>query len=261
MKHLFLWTLAGLMLSACGSALADGGCVLDFPEPPAAWRELLGAPQWRVEWISPGGVKESAVLAEGAGIDLPQTWASPVTAWPFWPRRGIGPGIFYPAGAVFPFDASGGGLRLSWRGGVDALVYWELAAAHAALRSAGTEDGAWASREPRNFDWPRFRELLEDPAVSEEVRLDPWRVDWKTVAAGIVSSGFDRRRIRPEAREEIRVPVSPGPWIGASPFAAPLAFGEGEAPAFPAGPSPGSWFSPAGTVRCNTETWIFIPWE
>jgi hypothetical protein len=255
MKHSFL-SLAVLVLSACGRSLLDPGYALDFPEPPAAWGELLGDPQWQVEWIGPGGIRETAVLDEGAEIDLPQTWASPVTAWPFWPHRGIGPKIFYPAGAVFPFDASDGGLSLSWRGGVAAVFYGELAAA-----AADTEGGAPASRRPWNFDWPRFRELLEDPALSEEVRLDPWRVNWKTAAAAIVSSGFDRRRLRPEARKEKPVPVPAGPWIGPSPFAPPLIFGEGETPVFPAASSPQSWFSPAGLLRCSTDAWIFIKGE
>jgi hypothetical protein len=255
MKRVYLW-LAVLVLSACGRSLLDPGYVLDFPEPPAAWRELLGDPQWRVEWIGPGGARETAVLAEGAELDLPRTWASPVTAWPFWPRRGIGPGIFYPAGAVFPFDASGGGLSLSWRGGVEAVFYGELAAA--AVQAAGSESDAPASRRPWNFDWPRFRELLEDPALSEEVRLDPWRVDWKAAASAIVSSGFDRRRLRPEVREERPVPVPAGSWFGPSPFAPPLIFGEGETPVFPAGSNPQSWFSPAGMLRCSTDAWIFV---
>jgi hypothetical protein len=243
-----------LLFSGCGRALTEPVYVLKLPEPPPAWTELLGPPQWRVEWINPDGVKESRVTAGDFAAALPQTWANAVSAWPFWPGKGIVPGIFRPAGAIFPFDVSGAELRLSWRGGVDAFVYWEMDAAYAAQAGARTA----ASRRSGNFNWPRFRELFDDPAFSEMVRSDPWIVDWKTVAAKIVSSGFDKRRIVPEAREETAVPVPPGPWIGTSPFAPPLIFGKEETPVFPVGPRPDSWISAAGLLRCTAETWILI---
>jgi hypothetical protein len=250
--------LPALLLSGCGPALTDSTVTLELPDLPPAWRELLGAPQWRIEWISPGGVRERMVTAGDVEVTLPQTWASPVTAWPFWPGKGISPGLFYPAGAIFPFDTLGAGLRLSWRGGVDAVLYRELAAV---CEAAAAETPARTPPRPWNFDWPRFRQLLEDPSIPEEVRLDPWRVDWKQAAASIASSGFNKRYIRPEAREEIAVPAPPGPWIGASPFAPPLIFGEGEEPVFPVGAKPGSWFSPAGFLRCTAAAWIFVPWQ
>jgi hypothetical protein len=86
-------------------------------------------------------------------------------------------------------------------------------------------------------------------------------VDWKTAAGKIVSSGFDKRRIVPEKRKEVPVPAPAGSWIGVSPFAPPLFFGEGETPVFPVGAAPGSWFSSAGTLRCTPDAWMLIPWE
>lgn len=246
-----------LLVSGCGRALTDSVYVLKLPEPPPAWTELLGSPRWRVDWINPEGVKESRITGGNIEIEIPQTWTSPVSAWPFWPDKGIAPGIFRPAGAMFPFDAGGAELCLSWRGGVDAFVYWEFDAAWAVRTGAGTPVPRWG----RNFNWPRFRELLDDPAFSEEVRSDPWIVDWKTVAAKIVSSGFDKRRIVPEKREEIPVPAPAGSWIGVSPFAPPLIFGAGEKPVFSVGAAPESWFSAAGTLRCTAETWMLIPWK
>ncbi|MDR1277381.1 MAG: hypothetical protein LBK02_01375 [Treponema sp.] len=254
----YLCVLAGLLLSGC--RLVDSVYSLELPDLPASWEDLLGPPQWRVEWISPGGKKESLTTVKGLEISMPHTWASPVSAGPFWPDAGIRPGLFYPAGAIFPFDLSGNTLALSWRGGVDAVLYWELAAACAA-QAADTDEASIRSallRQPRNFDWPRFRELLDDPSIPEEVRLDPWTVDWKTTAARIVLSGFDKRRIVPEAWEETPIPVPAGSWIGLSPFAPPLVFDGDETPVFPIGSKTGSWFSPAGVLRCNTETWIFI---
>jgi hypothetical protein len=119
-------------------------------------------------------------------------------------------------------------------------------------------------RLPWNFDWPRFRLLFEDPSVNAEVRADPWLADWQSIAAKIVQSGFDKRRLIPEPRINLTIPfsnganngVSRGPWIGTSPFAAPLLFEAG--PVFPAHPAADTWVSREGILRCNTETWIFI---
>jgi hypothetical protein len=256
MKHLCLWLLAGLIVSGCGRSLVDSVYSLELPDLPPSWEDLLGPPQWRVEWISPGGKKERFITAGGLEISIPQTWATPVSAGPFWPDAGISPGLFYPAGAIFPFDLSGDTLSLSWRGGVDAVLYWELAAA-----AQGAADSGSPVRRPGNFDWPRFRELLKDPSIPEEVRLDPWTVDWKAAAVRFVLSGFDKRRIVPEPQKELAFPVPAGSWIGLSPFAPSRIFDRDEMPVFPAGSKTGSWFSSAGILRYNTETWIFIPWQ
>jgi hypothetical protein len=254
MKQLwFIWA-AVLFFSGCGRA--DPACVLKLPEPPPAWTELFGSPQWRIEWINPEGVKESRVTAGDTEVTLPRTWASPVSAWPFWPDRGIVPGIFRPAGAIFPFDAGGTDLPLDWRGGVDALLYWELDAAWAAQAGAQTP----VFRRARNFDWPRFRELLQDPVLSEQVRADPWTADWRHIAETMIRSGFDRRRIVPEETVPVPAPAGEGPWFGVSPFAAPWRAGAGEPPLFPVGTDTKSYFSAAGTLRINREAWILLPW-
>jgi hypothetical protein len=134
---------------------------------------------------------------------------------------------------------------------VDAVVYWEL--------DAAAQAGARTPRLSRNVIWPRFRELFDDPAFLEKLRSDPWTVDWKTAAAKIVSSGFDKRRIVPESREVTAIPVPPGPWIGTSPFAPPLIFGPGETPVFPVGSKPESWVSPDGLLRAAPAAWILTP--
>jgi hypothetical protein len=183
-------------------------------------------------------------------ISLPATWVSAVSAAPFWPDRGLRPGIFRPAGAIFPFDVSGKSLILSWQGGVDANLYWELIAAYG-------EAGQESVRLPWNFNWPRFRQLFDDPTLNADVRADPWLADWNGIAAKMVQSGFDKRRLVPETRGRLEIPVGPGPWIGASPFAAPLFF---EAvPVFPVRPAADTWISAEGILRCNTETWILLP--
>jgi hypothetical protein len=112
---------------------------------------------------------------------------------------------------------------------------------------------------PENFDWPRFRQLFDDPSINAEVCADPWLADWRVIAEKTVLSGFDKRRMVPEPRGTLKVPAGPGPWAGTSPFAAPLFFEDD--PVFPARPSADTWVSAAGLLRCNTETWIFYQWR
>ncbi|MCL2762492.1 MAG: hypothetical protein FWD36_04700 [Treponema sp.] len=260
MKYYFLMIVscAGLFLHGCGESPADSRCMVEFPALPQAWQALLGNPLWRVEWLNDAGHKQSMEVGGSGGVEisLPVSWASAVYAWPFWPDAGLGPGVFRPAGAIFPFDVSAGAggksLVLSWQGGVDATLFWELARAYGAEQNVSTA----VPRLPHHFNWPRFRQLFDDPALNAEIRADPWLADWCGIAERIVQSGFDRRRLIPEARSGREIPVGPGPWIGTSPFAAPLLFDA--VPVFPVRPATDSWFSAEGVLRCNTEAWIFI---
>ncbi|GHV05844.1 hypothetical protein FACS189485_13450 [Spirochaetia bacterium] len=245
-----------LLFCGCGDSLGETRLVIEFPDLPPAWAEFFGPPQWRVEWINPAGIRESLETrapGEGVEVNIHPTMASPVLAWPFWPARGLSPGIFRPAGAIFPFDAGRGYLHLSWQGGVDAFFY------HALLREAASAPGTGV-RVPQNFDWPRFRELFGDPGVSAEVRADPWIADLGDIAARVVKSGFDKRRFKPAPREKLQIPVSKGPWIGTSPFASPLFFEDG-IPVFLVrlGTESDTWYSAEGILRCAGKTWIFYP--
>jgi len=268
MKTYFLAVVSctALLLNSCGESLTDPDFALELPVIPQVWEDVLGSPDWRIEWVNEEGRKESMTVRGSGGwnISLPQTWASAVSAYPFWPEKGLGPGIFKPAGAIFPYDASGKRLILSWQGGVDAVLYWELARAYggAPAGAAGQEEEsperAAVARLPMNFNWPRFRRLFDDPSLNAEVRADPWLADWAGIAEKTVKSGFDKRRLVPEARNDLSVPVGPGPWIGASPFAAPLVFEGGVTPVFPVRPTADTWVSAEGLLRCNSETWILI---
>jgi hypothetical protein len=183
---------------------------------------------------------------------------------------GINPGVFRPAGAIFPFDTSGGTIHLSWQGGVEAAFFWELARHSGGAETEEVEPEpddpnqavstarAAVSRLPWNFNWPRFRRLFSDEAVNADFRADPWLADWPTIAERTVTSGFDRRRLVPEARGSLQVPVNPGPWVGTSPFATPLHF-EG-VPVFPVRPAVDTWVSADGLLRCNSDAWIFVGW-
>jgi len=256
MKTYFLAVLycVGLFLNSCGGGLTDSSFALELPALPQAWEDVLGSPCWRIEWVNGDGRKEALTVRGKGGwnISPPQTWVSAVLAFPFWPEKGLVPGIFKPAGAIFPYDASGGNLVLSWQGGVDAVLYWEMARVCGGTGREPAED----TRLPMNFNWPRFRRLFADPSLNAEVRADPWLADWAGIAAKIVKSGFDKRRLVPEARNALEVQVGPGPWIGVSPFAAPLLFET--VPVFPVRPTADTWVSWEGVLRCNSEAWIFI---
>jgi len=268
MKTYFLALLSflGLFLNSCGEALTDSSFALELPVLPQAWEAVLGSPCWRIEWVNEDGRKE-AMTVQGKGewnIVLPQTWASAVSAFPFWPGKGLGPGIFKPAGAIFPYDVSGRSLVLSWQGGIDAVLYWEMARvcggtgqeSEESPEKAASPERAAVTRLPMNFNWPRFRRLFDDPSLNAEVRADPWLADWAGIASKIVQSGFDKRRLVPEARSALEVQAGPGPWIGVSPFAAPLIFET--TPVFSVRPTADTWVSAEGVLRCNSETWIFI---
>ena len=260
---IFLWTIFLLFLTACNNEdFFHSQYTLVLPKPPEQWVDMLGEPHWRVQWFNPNGQKQFKNIenAQSIAIALPETWASAVLAWPYWPVHNINPGLFRPCGALFPFDVSGNRLYLSWKAGPDAVYYLELANAY---RLAGQENAA-DSRVPRLpylFDWPRFRELFETDVLSQEIRNDPWLACWRNIAERTVRSGFDRRRIVPEPVLQTAIPVPAGPWYGSSPFAAPLNFTKGQTPVFPLRVSTEIWISAEGILRGNRDTWIFTAWE
>ncbi|MDR2942416.1 MAG: hypothetical protein LBV17_07490 [Treponema sp.] len=237
-----------LLLAGCGDFTPSSYTV--FPPPaPESWVSLLGEPHWRLEWLDKSGVRQKADILPGKSmkIEIPVTWANPVTAWPYWPDYNLPAGIFKPAGALFPFDAEDDLLCLSWKGGTDTVFYWELALVNSYK----------ASKIPANFDWPRFRELFNDEALNEAVRKDPWLVDWHSVAEKTMNANFDRRRLVPEKAEYVNIPAGCGPWYGTSPFSEPLAFEGGESTVFPVRSGYNVWISSAGILRCSDKIWIF----
>ena len=245
-----------LQFAGCGDRFSSG-YVLEFPDVPDPWIALLGEPSWRVEWFDSGGSKQMADIQNSGKprleVQLPSTWANPVSAWPYWLEHNLIPGLFKPAGALYPFDVRGGRMRLSWEAGPDSVFYWELAFAN--------EENY--SRLPANFDWPRFRALFKDEVLSEAVREDPWLIDWRFVAEKTVSGTFDRRRLVPEAVKNKIIPVPAGSWYGTSPFVKPLFFAEAEPSTFPVRASPGInvWISTEGILRVNGDVWVFTTRE
>jgi hypothetical protein len=255
-----------LTLSACGEPVVPPGYFAELPSLPSVWEELLGPAHWRLVWINPEGVKETLEFAGPPGgvkpeITLAGMWATAILAFPYWPEQGILPEMMHPAGGIFPFDAEGPLIRLSWRGGVDAWFYRELSIATA---GEGAETG---KRRPEYFDWPRFRSLLDSSVIDETVRADPWRADWGDIALRTIRSGFDRRRLKAQAGEEFLLPRSAlggapgleGPLAGPSPFAKPLFPEPDTGFRFTLTGQTDTYVSPAGILRINRGAWMWQP--
>jgi hypothetical protein len=231
-----------LMLTGCTDWLTSS-YTLELPYLPENWVSILGEPCWRIEWIDAAGQKHTADMSSCSiiSVQLITTSISPVSAWPYWPDHNLIPGLFKPAGALYPFDVSDGRLHLSWEAGIDAFFYTQLL----------------NGRHPANFNWLRFRELFNTGNLSEEVLNDPWVVDWISAAERTVSGSFDRRRLVPEANELKIIPVPAGKWYSTSPFAEPLFFQEGETSIFPIRSGINTWISCKGILKANKEAWIF----
>ena len=254
----FFLLFAVFLLAACEDGPIRSSYRPVLPELPGQWEEILGKAHWRLEWIGPAGTWEEFELAAGyeiSGFSPVQEWSTPVLAWPYWPKKNLAPGLMRPAGAIFPWDASGEKLNLSWEGGIRAFFWKELEAAwSSAARSSGTE------RLPWYFDWPRFRELLESGNIPEAVRLDPWLADWKSIAVKTVQSGFDRRRIVSRPLTEISISGLGGLWTGSSPFAPPVDAPSGGPLRLRAADVPDTWISKEGVLKCAKAGWVLRPW-
>jgi len=238
--------VSALQLVCCGD-LCPSRYTLELPKPPESWVSLLGEPRWQVEWTAPNGEICTADVEFGANleVEIPNTWVNPIIARPYWSQHGINPGIFMPAGALFPFDTEKDAIRLSWQAGHDVVFYRELALAY----------DQKPVKIPANFDWMRFRELFSSDTLNEEVRKDPWLINWRSVAEKTISGNFDKRRLVPEKTEPKKIPVRSVLWYGTSPFADPLSFKNGEA-IFPVRPGVNVWVSSDGILQVNGNTWM-----
>ena len=229
-----------------------------FPALPEHWMEILGEPHWRLEWVGDGAVWKTADVYSGQAapkIPLVNEWSSPILAWPYWPERGLLPGMMRPAGALFPWDALGQKVDLSWKAGAEAVFWKELARAE---RPPQPPSASAARRLPWYFDWPRFRELLESENISEPVRKDLWLADWGDIAQRTVNSGFDRRRITSRRYTERIIPEMGNRWISSSPFAPPLEFPPGSGLSINVTEVTDIWVSSDGILKASVSGWILL---
>jgi hypothetical protein len=235
-------------LAACGGVL-DRPYRLVLPDLPPAWQTVLGDARWSVEWIDGAGTVQSAELPPGRDFALTvvNDASSPVLAYPYWPERDLKPGGMKPAGALFPWDARGGDIVLSWRGGVDA-VFWR-----------GLSRGG---RDADSFNWKRWREAWADGSFPPAAVRDPWLCDWERIAAKIAASGFDKRRIAVAdyPRLELSGAVWPDVWYGPSPFDEGASAPPGGILSLPLVPPSAFAFSRTGLLRYSGEGFLLFPW-
>ena len=248
-----------VLLASCNIGPIQDKYYPQMPETPRAWVQIAGTPHWRLEWLDKN-MKWQVREGTGGfnGIALTQEWTVPVFAWPYWPEKGISPGQFSPAGALFPWDVQGNKIMLTWKAGTDAFFWREMARNINVWVSAGTPRYSWY------FDWPRFRELMESENIPAEVRQDPWLADWKEIALKTVEMGFDRRRIKPQTRTIL--PINPDPslsrfWAGYSAFADLVEARSGEPLNLPVTETAETWIGESGILRCQKGAWIFLPWH
>jgi len=253
-------------LLSCDTGPLSEDCRPSLPVLPESWGTMLGTPHWHLEWISPGGEKQSVEVPPGTlppALELGQEWTTPVIAWPYWPQKGVEAGLARPAGALFPLDYSGGAITLSWSGGVEAFFYQRLAA------GAGKTSELSTPRFPWYFDWPRFREVLQSQDIQEKLKGDPWLADWDEVALKTLRSSFDKRSIKPTAKNSLvfRDPESldsPGPdivgrWASSSPLGTALDIEEDQAVEVPVRVE--TWFSDKGLIKTSSTGWIYRPYK
>ena len=249
-----------VVLAACGQGPIQTDYSPELPNLPASWEEILGKPHWRLEWVNNGTWSTWEGKEGYPGLSLSQEWTSPVLAWPYWPEKGLFPGLMRPAGAFFPWDVSGGSLVFSWKAGVDAF-FWRELARFAAVRNENAQKAPATPRLSWYFDWPRFRELMDGDNIPPEIKQNPWLADWSGIARKTVESGFDRRRIKVETRTEITIPCLDALWTNSSPFEEPIVALPEEPLILRVKESPETWISSSGLLRCHKKAWIFIPWN
>jgi hypothetical protein len=253
------------VLGACAFEDGESSFFLDLPSLPPSWTELLGPPRWLVRYYKGDGTEAFLDFeGEAAELSLPPARVSPVLAWPYWPARRLNAGDFRPAGAILPYEAlvSGDGpgrISLSWQGGVEAWFFEALngAVLSGAAPGGTTPDGAESARRGENFDWPGFRALFSDPAVSGEFRSDPWLADWDEIAEKTLRSGFRKQWLKAAETQSLSIPSLPGPWVSSSPFVPPLETGVFKVRQ---GPGVQAWYSARGILHCAGASWILLPW-
>jgi hypothetical protein len=137
---------------------------------------------------------------------------------------------------------------------VEASFYRELA-------EARSLPGSDPRRDPRYFDWPRFRSLVREEAP-EPLRADPWLADWKGIAEKTVLSGFRKSLVREESRTVMGVLIPhDGPWAQASAFAAPAAWTADEEVFLPLSSRPELFVCPGGVLFLSTGARLWKPFD
>ena len=251
---LLLPILILLIVSCEGSPLPESYRV-QFPAAPALWTEVLGENQWRLGYYDSQGLFRQAEITgnspAGVTISILKEWPNAILAWPYWSENGLEAGFFCPAGAIYPFDITGNTIALSWEAGVEAFFFREMDKAQ--------EFNTGTNREPKYFDWKRFRSFFWEDAP-EELKKDPWLANWKEIAEKSIRSGFRKSYVRLEVRttREITIPHV-GPWFGASPFRQVEIWEKGEEVILPLSSHPEILVCPGGRFYVSSKMQLWVP--
>jgi hypothetical protein len=253
-----LWVRRFILMSLTAGLIMCGGVIdrpyrLVMPDPPSAWQVIPGDAHWHIEWIDDAGMVQTAEVPPHGdfAVTVVNDRASPVLAYPYWPKRRLNPGDMKPAGALFPWDVHGGKIVLSWRGGVDAVFWRELS-------RAGN-----IKREAVSFNWKRWREAWDDGSFPAAVVLDPWLCDWESIARKTAASGFDKRRIIVVNYPKLTLSGETwqGVWYGPSPFDKGTVAGQDEPLSLPLGPNVSIAFGNAGLIRYSSKGGLRFLWD
>jgi hypothetical protein len=220
-----------------------------LPEIPSDWQTVLGDPVWRLEWVDESGNWQEITAQQNKSLSLEiiNTKINPIIAYPYWPEKNIHPKTFFPAGALFPLDTQNDAISLDWLGGVDAQLFLYLSKYNTEML-----------RRPEHFDWQRFRGLLRMEIENEEIKANPWIVDWEAAAQRIAQSGFRSSYIREREYTEIEVSIPESAlWISPSPFEEGKHWQEGERILLKAAKSPSRYVSAKGTLVFTEKAWAF----
>jgi hypothetical protein len=252
-----LFTFISMIISwtiSCGSKPIPGLYTMQFPSSPNLRMELLSESHWMLEYYDSKGNFRQKEAAPGSltKIDILMEWPSALLAWPYWPEKSLSIGHFYPAGALFPLDASGDTIILSWKAGAEAYFFREMEKAQ--------ELNSGTNRVPMYFDWKRFRALLRGHD-NPELRNDPWLADWKDIAQKTVRSGFRQSYIQTEKRTstDIIIPHD-GPWLSASPFRPPEFWETNDMVSLLLSPRPELLVCPGGKLNASSKIRLWVPY-
>lgn len=204
----------------CLSCSLNAGNSAVFVCPPSVSpleEGVWGVYHWEVQLYTPRG-RETRYVASGTGLwlDLDPQCPAVVSLRPLAGSvpnsSGSGhtaPSLSLPAGALWPWDASGPSeLATDWLGGIRACFFLEMARREFP-----------GGRQAANFNWPRFRGLLESGWEDGTLPEDLWSVDWALVARQTLNMGFDSRRIRPDGSVwSVGLPAGEAVWLSDNPF-------------------------------------------
>jgi hypothetical protein len=192
-----------LLIPACVVAaalsctlLAPETVTVVLPAPPEHWMRAFPDLDFQLLYWDAAGApqRQDAPSAGTVAIPCSRRGNSPVLAFPC--STADVSGLLRPAGGLFPIDAEGSVLQLTWRNGPLALLMFRL-------RSV--------DRDTSLFNAGRLADYMaREP--------DPWALDLDAIAQRIADGTFSASDIDPLPRRDLTVVPGAGQWFLESPF-------------------------------------------